>query len=282
MSSVLDIAKEVKQLPAMSSTAQQVIEITGSANATATDLQEIIVYDQALSTHLLRVANSPFYSPRQPITEVARSVVLLGFEQVKKICLYYATQGVLKKPGLAEKLLWDHSLGVSIAAKVIAEKWHPSIAGQAFTTGLLHDVGKSVLHGIPEAGYENLLREFYNSGTPLAELEQETYGFTHTEVGEQVCIHWKLPEILTKAICHHHGEIPDDLDQDQMNLTRTIRLANRFAHVAGIGRREPIADVDWNEEADNPGFPGDAVGKIYAEFLEDYTSERNRMEASPE
>jgi putative nucleotidyltransferase with HDIG domain len=281
MPSVIDIAKEVKSLPAMSTTAQRVIEVTGRKNANASDLQEVILYDQALSTHLLRVANSPFYSPRSEVTEVQRAVVMLGFEQVKKICVYYATQGILKRPGLAEKLLWEHSLGVSIAARVIADQWHPDLAPAAFTAGLLHDVGKSVLMGIPEADYESLMRTFYNEGVPLVDLEQESLGFTHALVGLEVGKHWKLPTILVDAIHHHHGAVPDDLEPDTMNLTRVLRLANRFAHVGGIGRREPQIDVDWGQVDENPGFPGSAVETLFSSFIEEYTQERARMEATP-
>ncbi len=265
----------------MSTTAQRVIEITGDQKANAIDLQEVILYDQALSTHLLRVANSPFYSPRIPVTEVQRAVVLLGFEQVKKICIYYATRGILKRPGLAETLLWEHALGVSIGSRVIAENWHPDIAPQAFTAGLLHDVGKSVLMGIPEADYESLLRTFYNDDTvSLRELEQEKYGFDHTYVGEQVCLHWKLPEVLVKAITHHHGDIPDDLTQEQMDLTRVLRLANLFAHMGGIGRRNPLEVEDLGAHPDNPGFPPAAVDDLYQRFMEEFTQERANIEAA--
>jgi len=280
MPSVIDIAREVKALPPMSASAQKVIEISGNPRAAAHDLQEVIQYDQALSTHLLRVANSPFYSPRNPVTEVQRAVVMLGFEQVKKICVYYATQGILKKPGLAEKLLWEHSLGVSIAARTVAEQWHPDLAPSAFTAGLLHDVGKSVLLGIPEADYEGLMRTFYNSGVPLVELEAEALGVTHEVVGGEVAVHWKLPDVLVTAIRHHHGAVPDDLEPDSMNLTRALRLGNRFAHVAGIGRREPQMGVDWGTAEENPGFPAEAVKALYGKFIEEYTAERSRMQAA--
>ncbi|MBI5137712.1 MAG: HDOD domain-containing protein [Nitrospirae bacterium] len=280
MPSVIDIAREVKALPAMSVTAQRVIEITHNPRANAAGLQDVILYDQALSTHLLRVANSPFYSPRVPVTEVQRAVVLLGFEQVKKICIFYATKGILKRPGLAETLLWEHSLGTSIAARVVAEHWQPDIAAQAFTAGLLHDVGKSVLMGIPEADYESLLRTFYNESIPLAELERDRYGFDHAYVGAQVSLHWKLPQVLVKAIAHHHGEVPADLTQDQTDLTRILRLANRFAHAAGIGRREPLATSDWGAVAENPGFPGAAVAGIFDHFMHEYEQERARMDVA--
>lgn len=280
MPSVIDIAREVKALPPMSASAQKVIEISGNPNAAAHDLQEVIQYDQALSTHLLRVANSPFYSPRNPVTEVQRAVVMLGFEQVKKICVYYATQGILKKPGLAEKLLWEHSLGVSIAARAIAERWHPDLAPSAFTAGLLHDVGKSVLLGIPEADYETLMRTFYNSGEPLVALEAEHLGVTHEVVGGEVAVHWKLPEMLVAAIRYHHGAVPDDLPSEHTNLTRVLRLGNRFAHVAGIGRREPQTGIDWESAEENPGFPAEAIKALYAHFIEEYTAERSRMEAA--
>jgi len=280
MPSAIDIAREVKSLPAMSVTAQRVIEITGNKNANASELQEVILYDQALSTHLLRVANSPFYSPRTEVTEVQRAVVLLGFDQVKKICVYYATQGILKRPGLAEKLLWEHSLGVSVAARVLAEAWHPESAPSAFTAGLLHDVGKSVLMGVPDANYEDLMRTFYNEGIPLVELEQEALGFTHAEVGLEVGRHWKLPATLVNAIRYHHGDMPDTLNQDETNLTRVLTLANRFAHVAGVGRREPQAGVEWATAPENPGFPAEAVQALFDRFTEEYQSERARMDAA--
>lgn len=280
MPSVIDIAREVKALPPMSASAQRVIEISGNANAAAADLQEVIQYDQALSSHLLRVANSPFYSPRNPVTEVQRAVVMLGFEQVKKICVYYATQGILKKPGLAEKLLWEHSLGVSIAARVVAEAQYPDLAPSAFTAGLLHDVGKSVLMGIPEANYEDLMRTFYNDGVPLVELEAKALGVTHDVVGGDVATHWKLPDLLVLAIRHHHGEIPADMDADALRLTQALRLGNHFAHVAGIGRRDPMAGVDWGTVQEIPGLAADVVQALYDRFLGEFEAERARMQAA--
>jgi hypothetical protein len=99
-------------------------------------------------------------------------------------------------------------------------------------------------------------------------------------VGGEVAVHWKLPEVLVTAIRYHHGPVPEDLVSDQMNLTRVLRLGNRFAHVAGIGRREPQTGVDWAHAAENPGFPVEALKTLFARFLEEYTAERSRMAAA--
>jgi hypothetical protein len=86
--------------------------------------------------------------------------------------------------------------------------------------------------------------------------------------------------VLVTAIRHHHGAVPDDLEPDSMNLTRALRLGNRFAHVAGIGRREPQMGVDWGTAEENPGFPAEAVKALYGKFIEEYTAERSRMQAA--
>ena len=65
-----------------------------------------------------------------------------------------------------------------------------------------------------------------------------------------------------------------------MDLARILRLANLFSHVAGIGRRDPIDQVDWSTTPENPGFPGDALSAVYAVFLEEYEEERERMDPS--
>ena len=80
--------------------------------------------DQALVAKVLRIANSTFYGLRGEVSELPRALVILGFNTIRSIVLTASTEAMYrsKSSNFKERILWEHSLAVGIAARAISAK----------------------------------------------------------------------------------------------------------------------------------------------------------------
>jgi putative nucleotidyltransferase with HDIG domain len=169
------------------------------------DLLATIDHDPALTARILRTANSPYFAQTRSVTSVARAVVVLGLPMVRNLTLgltvWDATaSSVAPQEG---RQLWAHSVAVAYAAQHLAVRTRSCAGPDAFTAGLLHDVGKLVLaRHFPDSYRPILLRTAMTPVPP--DLERAAVGHDHAEVGALLFDHWRLPKVLVDAVVHHH------------------------------------------------------------------------------
>jgi putative nucleotidyltransferase with HDIG domain len=226
-------------LPPMPYVARRVMDIVNNPSTNAHDLQEVISKDQGLTGQILKIANSALYACSRKIETLTDAIIMLGFNAIRSLSIMSATKNLYqfkrqgKVLGLKDKLLWEHSVGSAVAARMIAQKVSVGYVEQAFMGGLLHDIGKLVLlQKIPEV-FDSIVEEVYNTGRHFNEVEQEVLGFTHAEVGALLIKKWKLPEDFEEAI-RYHNEVTTGLNVENQ-LVYLIDLANHMCHKLGIG-----------------------------------------------
>jgi len=197
------------RLPVLPHVAAAVIEVADSPRASADDLRNAISTDQALVAKLLRVVNSPMYSPRQPVTTVTHAIAFLGFESVRNLALAASFAEVLTSGasgyGLEPGQLWAHSVAVGCAAKLLSEAAKYPQPEEAFLAGVIHDVGKLVLSVNMEREYGGAFAQREPGERPFDEAERACLGFCHAEAGAAVASDWGLPALLCDAIRWHHS-----------------------------------------------------------------------------
>jgi RNA polymerase sigma factor (sigma-70 family) len=137
-----------------------------SPSASMQSIGEIIAQDFGLLPKLLQLVNSAFFGISQNVTSAIEAVQLLGVETVKSLALSIHVFSCFDKsrcPDISIDSLWRHSVAVAASAKNIAEleQGDQQMAEAAFTSGLLHDVGKLLLAtSLPSAFREAItLRE---------------------------------------------------------------------------------------------------------------------------
>lgn len=193
-------------LPSAPHVVSRLVSLTG-ADADTRDLLAAIDRDPALTARILRTANSSFFAQTRNVTSVTRAVVVLGLPMIRNLTLgltvWDATTSHIS-PQQA-RTLWEHSLAVAHAAQHFAARTRLCSGPDAFTAGLLHDVGKLVLaKQFPDA-YRPLLVQ--TAMTPLLpEMERAAVGHDHTEIGALLFERWRLPKILVDAVARHHDE----------------------------------------------------------------------------
>ncbi|MEZ5260597.1 MAG: HDOD domain-containing protein [Acidimicrobiales bacterium] len=142
-SSVEALLDAMDRLPSQGNVALRVLWMADDPMTGLTELARVVETDPVLVARLLHLANSAYYSPRTPIGTVERAITLLGFATVRTVATVVACG--LGSAAAVPNGFWQHASAVANAAQLIA--WRFGIAtGDAFTVGLLHDLGRGLLH----------------------------------------------------------------------------------------------------------------------------------------
>lgn len=233
------ILAAIGRAPMLSTGAIRIIDLAARADHTLDEIIDQIRNDAPLTAKLLRVVNSPVYGLLEPATSVERAVSYLGENTVVSIILEDTLGPYLSQPLEGYQSgggdLWRHDLRCAIAAKEIAllnrNRCQPDTA---FTAGLLHDIGKSVLSGFLKDEYLRILEELMARALPdYTTGEREHLGIDHAEVGAILAENWKLPEIFRAVIRHHHE--PAQATDEFRTIVYTVHLGDILAMMAGYG-----------------------------------------------
>ena len=232
-------------LPTIPVVATKVMQLIESESATAEELAKIVASDPAVAARVLKISNSSFYGCQRQIQTLSHAIVVLGFATLKSLVVAASVKQVYQPYGLTEKMLWEHSFGAGLAARIIAKETRLVSEEEAFLGGLFHDIGKIIMNTMSSTQFQDAMQRCYNDGITFEEAERQVFPYTHAEVGGLVIKKWNFPDMLMHAVLNHHSfEFGEDVDPCQINLTCIVGLANMFCHKAGIGMREPNDELD--------------------------------------
>jgi putative nucleotidyltransferase with HDIG domain len=152
------------------------------------------------------------------LTSVPEVVRLLGFGRVRDLVLSLSVwDAFVPLDTQARRRLWTHSATVAAAARVLADRVGLD-ATQAYTAGLLHDIGKLVLGYRVGPSYWDRLRAA-ESEEALVAAEEREYGCQHATVGGWLLQVWHLPQGLASPVALHHGHFPRSARLEVPQLT---------------------------------------------------------------
>jgi len=247
------LKKAADDLPTIPMVASQVMRAVDDPASSVDDIRRLIEQDAAIAARILKVSNSSLYGFPSEIQSLGHAISLLGTRTVRNLVLGASLKGTYKRFGLMEKLLWEHSATAGPAAAALARRPGVGVdAEEAFTVGLLHDLGKTALANSHRDEYEQVVARVYNEQRSFVEVEREQFGFDHAEVGAWIVRRWKLPDRTALVIRHHHelGSLPR-LDEDVARLTALVAVTTAALTRLGVGRREPAEGLDL---AAHPGW----------------------------
>lgn len=237
---IVDRTTELTPLKAVATKAIQLAEDERSA---AMDLAAVLSSDQALTAKLLRLSNSAYYGYARRISNVREAVILLGMRTVRSVAIASSIIDAFKTPeikGFDRDLLWAHSVCVGLVAEAISRHTRVAQPEDAFTAGVLHDVGKLAMLLAEPKRFEEVVR-MVQGGMSYRDAEREAFeGIGHEHVGARLANRWKFPEELISAIRWHHPEqLPRRLD----SLVDVIAVANHACNREGFA-----SGFDWVRE----------------------------------
>lgn len=216
------------------------------------DLQKVnqlISTDPALTTRLLRLANSEFFKLSGKINSVSEALALLNLALVRTMAQEAAEGASLKAvPGINLQRFWDYSLNVARVSRSLAGVVRQNQQA-AFTCGLIHAFGELAMHlAMPEE--TAALSEKYG---PLdmrrATAERQAFGFSYATVSAGFAHQWHFPQAMVDALEHQYAPFDNNAYEP---LAGVIHLASWRAR----GK-----DANYNERALAVSFPG-SVGVV--------------------
>ncbi|MER3420504.1 MAG: hypothetical protein C4290_08285 [Chloroflexota bacterium] len=202
------LVRRVEQLVPLPAVALKVLELAHNDRSSAADLASVIATDQAMTAKLLRLANSAYFATGRAITTVRDAVVVLGMIEVRRLVLTSALMGSFSGSSVGEfhvPSFWGHALAVGLIAEVMARHTGRAVPEEAFTAGILHDIGKLVMSQYEKERFEAATALATVKGIPLERAEAEIFGFSHPELGSRLAGSWRFPPALCEAIAAHHG-----------------------------------------------------------------------------
>jgi HD-like signal output (HDOD) protein len=217
-----------------------------SGDTSIEEIAELLEDDGALAARVLKLANSAYFGRDQAVTSLGVAAARLGTRLLKGLVLTAEVDDRFdgSVAGFDRDRYQRH---VTLVAR-IASSLEPRAAWKddAFTGGLLHDVGKLVLASrMPEVERENLAAAAQQD-RPLHEIERERLGVHHGAIGAYLLGLWGLPSVLVDAAARHH-----DVAFDRpltLDAPSAVALANRLARdVCGAGPAGVRAGADAGE-----------------------------------
>ncbi|MCX7792862.1 MAG: HDOD domain-containing protein [Thermodesulfovibrionales bacterium] len=264
-------------IPAVPHVALKVVRLIDAPGTRLDEIQRAILADQALTSRVLKIANSAYYGLRHSVDTVSEAVAIMGFNTLRSLVLAAATKEVYKRFGIIEQKLWEHSLGVSVAASLIARRKRNIKMEEASVAGLLHDVGKALMNNAQPERFMLLMERVYDDRVTFSSVEREYFAFSHSDAGSILAEKWGFPSLLCEVIRDHHScdsQQGDDPYKDE--LCRIISLADTLCLKLGVGYRGPMQDIDLKEEEKIRSLfiAPDEYKKIEEEFKNIYLKEK--------
>ncbi len=226
---IRSIIRDTKTLPALPGVVAKLGSLAESEKASSHEMARVVSSDQVLSAKVLRLVNSAFYGFPGRVSTVSNALILLGVNVVKSLAITSSIFDIMEKNVIG---LWEHSMGVAVAASAISKTLKLPDPEETSTAALLHDIGKVIIKIKLEGDYDRLTGLMAARGCSLIEAEQELLQTDHAEIGGWLARSWILPEKLIEPVAFHHN-----VEKSAAHQTKTavVHLADVLIKASGFG-----------------------------------------------
>jgi putative nucleotidyltransferase with HDIG domain len=224
-----EIAQEIERMPQFPDSLMRLQKNLNDPNADFNSVANIIKTDSALTTEIIRIANSPIYMLPRKVDDVPTAVRMIGLKGVKNLILSFGVNKLFEKK--YKKSLIDevmvHSYKVALYCSQIAKlKRMDPLIDDIYVAAMLHDFGKIITSTLQPELVEKLNKICSSKGIPISSLEDLTKGYNHSIIGSQLAEKWNFPDKFVQAVKYHH--IPLEASQDYKSLVYVVYLGNEI------------------------------------------------------
>jgi diguanylate cyclase (GGDEF)-like protein len=265
------------KLPTPSGVALQIMELTRRDDVSLSELTRVVQSDPALAGRLIKFANSAMAGPRRPVVAVADGIHLLGMATVRQLSL---SLSILEQnqsgacEGFGYQKYWSGSLARGIAANALCMRTRVAAPDEAFSCGLLAEVGTLALATLhPETYGELLAAHGGRTGPGLRDQERIRFRADHTELSVALLENWMLPRVFIGAISHHEepSTAPFPEGSREALLTRLLHLARGIGEFCCASEASrPLLVQDLLFGAARIGIDADALAMLVDEVASEW------------
>lgn len=226
-----------RDMPVFGHTVDAVRNITGDENASISQLSRVILQDPALTTKVLKIANTVVFNPaRQPVSTVSRAVTVMGFDGlgdiVLSLCLIDAfLTGGLRSRVQAEMARCFHA---AVQARSAAAACGVPQVEEVFIAALLGRVGEMAFWCFG-GDAANLLDEAMTEQPEERpeNLQMDLLGFRLRNLTSALAREWRLGSMVVSAA---------EPASHPSNAEKAIAVGYRLAAAAECGWDTTLAN----------------------------------------
>ena len=231
---VIQILVSDGAIPAFSSSAIKLGELTRDQDISMDDIKNVIEMDPGLSSDCIKVASSAGFGARR-ISSIQQALMIIGMEQIKRIAF---AMGVMKSfNSFKGKVDWDkfwlHSVLVGRLTEKVAEAYRPT-TGREYLAGLLHDCGKILLEQYFPEEFYRIITAAQRRRCSHSVVEKGIIGVNHAQLGAAVCASLQAHPEVIQAVLHHHGPFggSEGKPDDKKFLAACVSVGDALANYA--------------------------------------------------
>ncbi len=247
------LAEKVSTLFALPDVVLRINELLNEDNTSNADLEDVILHDPALTAQLLKLVNSAFFGFPGKIDTISRAVSMIGHQELRNLVL--ATTVTESFKDIPEHLVdmntfWYHSVTSGALARLLAQKYNRLNCERFFIAGLLHSIGMLIFFIEYPQQSAQILNLKSQGQKSMVEVERDTFGFTHAELGAELLKQWKLPESIWEMIANQLEPLQAKHSiEDACILHIAANIADNIEPCAKIDSEIEEPELDYNSSA---------------------------------
>ncbi|WP_428848330.1 HDOD domain-containing protein [Shewanella olleyana] len=245
-----------QEMPALCSTIRDLEKLAKDDVSSLASLGRSVMHDNALTTRILRVANSAIYNKgTSHVTTVSRAAVVLGFDTIRNICITAKLlTSLLENHNLSESVyqrlikLMAHSFQAAMISRVMLKDYDEALREEVFIASLLYRIGESAFWSIGGEFVDHLDQALLACDSPKQQkvVVREKLGTSFSQLTQSIARAWGLGDVLTTSLSHPDermpeirsiflaNEITDALNQPHINVEKLNELLTAAAEIQNI------------------------------------------------
>lgn len=200
--SIDQLIDEITRIPVQPGAAMRLMRMLDDPRTSAETLGKVIESDPSLSARLIQLSNASFYGLSEPVSSAWRAVTVVGLSTLRSVV---ATS--ILDIGTAEGLsvpdgFWTHSVATAAASGLVAPRVGVD-PGEAFSAGLLHDVGMALVFRRARDRFDEIENDRAENEALIA-AEQRILGVDHCELGARAVAALGFGQDAVDGVRAHH------------------------------------------------------------------------------
>jgi len=223
---------DVDKLPSLPHVLLQLLDVCHDESLSFSELATVLRQDPGLYAQFYSVChqhqcNHPANGQRTTEIPLEQTLQALGVNTIKSIAVTATVHQFFSRTSLERtdflKQHWHHSLYCATVAESIAKLCDYKNPDEAYSAGLLHDIGQLVLETAYPDKYTTTFAQL-SEDDYFHTLEYEAFGTTHQQVGMELLKEHGANSFICDAVLYHHERVDHILDAHP--LVKITYLAN--------------------------------------------------------
>lgn len=241
------LRRELASMPTSQASALRVLHVADDTKSSAADLAEAVAVDPVLTAQAMRLANSAYYGLSRRVRSAEFAVSVLGFATIRSLAASFAA-GTLHKGVRLPEHFWGHAAATAVGTAFVSTRLEVNRA-EAFSLGLLHDLGGALLCRHDPGGYAFVeADEAARDSRRSMLVERDVLGIDHADAGAVVLEAWRFPAAIVDAIAAHHDH-PTAHDSKQRRALAAGQALAELSDLADIQHEQACRLVLHHEDA---------------------------------